>query len=83
MKLVFIVVPFSYQKNEKGHKVLKAEPSIACKTKDDALYRVGRLAERKAGVIAVSQEYDEGCDFIGKVTEVARRGTVPDGIFEN
>lgn len=83
MKLAFIVIAFSYRKNEKGQNVLQAEPSIKCKSKDDALFKVGQLAESKAGVIAVSQEYDEEFDFIGKVTELAQRGTVPDGLIDN
>ena len=83
MKTAYIVVAFSYQLNAKKKKELKAEAPIACLTATDARNRAERLAGKKSGAIAVSQEYDEDSGEIGKVSHLVSFGDVLPGLIED
>ena len=83
MKTAYIVVAFSYQLNAKKKKELKAETPIACLSAADAQSRAERLAGKKSGAIAVSQEYDEDSGEIGKVSHLVSYGEVLPGLIED
>ena len=83
MNTAYIVVAFSYQLNAKKKKELKAEAPIACLTAIDARNRAEHLAGKKAGAIAVSQEYDEGSGEIGKVSHLGTYGEVLPGLIDD
>ena len=69
--------------NAKKKKELKAEAPIACLTAADARNRAERLAGKKSGAIAVSQEYDEDSGEIGKVSHLVSFGDVLPDLIED
>lgn len=83
MKTAYIVVAFSYHSTAKKKKELKAEIPVACSSAADARACAERLAGKKAGAIAVSQEYDEGSGEIGKVSHLGTYGTVLPGLIDD
>ena len=67
----------------KEKEELKAETPIACLSAADAKSRAERLAGKKSGAIAVSQEYDEDSGEIGKVSHLISYGEVLPGLIED
>jgi hypothetical protein len=62
---------------QKGRRLV-ADPPIACRSADDAIRRAERLAEIRAGAVAIQQTVD---DDTGEVDEgsrlLFRAGTLP------
>ena len=74
MKTVYIVQGFSRQ----GTKLI-SDTAIPCRNELEALNRAERLADKRAGVIAVAQEYDEDSGEYGELTVLAKYGEIPAG----
>lgn len=74
MKTAYIVQPFIQQ----GKKLIPDTP-IQCTTPEDAIRRAERFSEIRAGVIAVSQQYDESTDEFGEIKVLAKYGDIPEG----
>ena len=81
MKTFYIVQSFSYQKVGKKTE-LRADTPIQCDTAEDATKRAERLASKRDGVVAASQDYDEKSDEYGKFAVLYHYGVLPDGILE-
>lgn len=80
MKTTYVVQSFSEEKR-RGKMVLVANTPLQMNTEREALSRAERDAERFAGVIAISQEYDEGSDEFGRMTVLFQAGSVPEGVL--
>ena len=78
MKTVYIVQGFTRQSSGKKSTLI-ADTAIACATEYEAINRAERMAEIRAGVIAVSQEYDEDSGDYGKLVILATHGEIPPG----
>ena len=74
MNTVYIVQGFSRQ----GTKLI-ADTALPCNSEHDALSRAERLADKRAGVIAVAQEYDEDSGEYGQLKVLAKYGELPAG----
>lgn len=78
MKIVYVVQSFSRQVS--GTKsTLITDTAIPCSTEHEAVIRAERLADKRAGVIAVSQEYDEDSGEYGNLIVLAKYGEIPAG----
>ena len=78
MKTVYIVQGFSRQTSGKK-STLVADTAIPCHNEHEAMIRAERLAEKRAGVIAVAQEYDEDSGEYGELKLLAKYGEIPAG----
>lgn len=79
MKTVYYVQTFSYVKvGKKGKTRLQGDQPLQMKTAQDAIGRAERFADKKVGVIAAAQEFDEVTGEYGNFTLLARYGTVPE-----
>ena len=81
MKTIYIVQTFSSQGTGKKAKLMPDAP-ISCRSADEARNLAERMADQRAGVIAASQEYDDGSDEYGKFEVLAQYGEIPPGILE-
>ena len=50
---------------------------------EDAVGRAERMAEKYAGIVVVSQEYDEESGEVGKAELLRQIGQVPEGIMDS
>lgn len=78
MKTTYIVQPFIRQGSGSSSKLI-ADTPIQCTTKEDTIRRADRFSEIRAGVIAVSQEYDEETGDYGELKVLAKYGEIPEG----
>lgn len=78
MKTVYFVQSFTQVSNGKSTR-LQAEPPTACATAEAAQLKAEKLSDKRAGVIAIAQEYDADSDDYGKLTVLAKYGDIPDG----
>ena len=81
MPIAYIVQSFIHQ--TKGKKSsLVADTPIACSTAEEAKNRAERMSDKRAGVVAISQEYDPVSGDYGKLTVLAQYGEIPPGILD-
>lgn len=80
MKTTYIVQSFSEEKRG-DRTVIVANTPRQFNTESEAISRAERDAERFAGVIAISQEYDEGSDEFGRMEVLFQAGNTPEGVF--
>ncbi len=78
MKTTYIVQAFIQQ----GSQLISDTP-IQCNSPEDAIRRAERFSEIRAGVIAISQEYDESTGDYGSLEVLARYGSIPEGAVES
>lgn len=78
MKTTYIVQPFIRQGSGKTSKLI-TDTVIQCSTAEEAIRRADRFSEIRAGVIAVSQEYDEDTGDYGELKVLAKYGEIPEG----
>lgn len=78
MKTAYIVQTFTKQGSQ-----LIADTPIQCSNADEAIRRAEKFAEIRAGVIAVSQEYDEETGDFGELVVLAKAGEIPAGAVGN
>lgn len=76
MKTVYYVQTFSLPAGKKKPK-LSADTPMQCKTAQEAIDKAQRLSDKRLGVIAASQEYDEDTGEYGKFVLLAQYGRVP------
>lgn len=74
MKTVYIVQGFSRQRTK-----LIADTALPCRSEHETLNRAERLADKRAGVIAIAQEYDEDSGEYGQLMMLAHYGDTPVG----
>ncbi len=74
MKTTYIVQPFIRQ----GSQLITDTP-IQCSSADEAIRRADKFSTIRAGVIAVSQEYDEDSGDYGELKVLAKYGEIPAG----
>lgn len=74
MKIAYIVQTFTKQ----GSQLITDTP-IQCTSADEAIRRADKFADIRAGVIAVSQEYDEETGDFGELKVLAKYGEIPAG----
>lgn len=74
MKIAYIVQTFTKQ----GSQLITDTP-IQCASADEAIRRADKFAGIRAGVIAVSQEYDEETGDFGELKVLAKYGEIPAG----
>lgn len=74
MKIAYIVQSFTKQ----GSQLITDTP-IQCQNADEAIRRADKFSEIRAGVIAVSQEYDEDSGDFGELKVLAKYGEIPAG----
>ena len=82
MKTTYIVQGFSRQKEGKKTKLI-ADTAFQFKTEHEALIRAEKLSDKRAGVIAAKQEYDEETGEYGEVKILVRYGEVPPELGED
>lgn len=80
MKTSYVVQSFSEEMRH-GKLSLVANTPRQVNTEAEALTRAERDADRFAGVIAVSQEYDEDSDEFGRMVVLFQSGSVPEGLL--
>ena len=80
MKTSYIVQSFS-EELRLGKPTLVANTPRQVNTQAEAISRAERDAERFAGVIALSQEYDDNSDEFGQMAVLFQAGTVPEGVL--
>lgn len=78
MKTVYMVQGFSRQTSGKKSTLI-ADTAIPCSSEHEARVRTERLADKRAGVIAVAQEYDEDSGEYGELKLLAKYGELPVG----
>ncbi|WP_434777685.1 hypothetical protein [Neisseria sp. Ec49-e6-T10] len=81
MQTFYIVQSYNKQKNGKKTELI-ADTPIQCKTEAEARNRAERFADKKAGVIAASQEVDPDTDEYGSFNVLAHYGELPAGLLE-
>ncbi len=74
MKTAYIVQSFTKQ----GSQLITDTP-IQCSSADEAIRRADKFADIRAGVIAISQEYDEETGDFGELKVLAKYGEIPAG----
>lgn len=74
MKTAYIVQSFTKQ----GSQLITDTP-IQCSSIEEAIRRADKFSEIRAGVIAVSQEYDEETGDFGELKVLAKYGEIPAG----
>lgn len=74
MKTAYIVQSFTKQ----GSQLITDTP-IQCSDADEAIRRADKFSTIRAGVIAVSQEYDEETGDYGELKVLAKYGEIPAG----
>lgn len=74
MKTAYIVQSFTKQ----GSQLITDTP-IQCNNADEAIRRADKFADIRAGVIAISQEYDEETGDFGELKVLAKYGEIPAG----
>jgi len=74
MKTAYIVQSFTKQ----GSQLITDTP-IQCSNADEAIRRADKFADIRAGVIAISQEYDEETGDFGELKILAKYGEIPAG----
>lgn len=80
MLIAYIVQSFTRQLS--GNKsILIADTPISCSTAHEAENRAERMSDKRAGVIAISQEYDSVTGDYGKLTILAKYGEIPPNII--
>lgn len=72
MKTAYIVQSFTKQ----GSQLITDTP-IQCSSADEAIRRADKFADIRAGVIAISQEYDEETGDFGELKVLAKYGEIP------
>jgi len=82
MKTTYVVQSFSEEMRH-GKSTLVANTPRQVHTESEAINRAERDAERFIGVIAISQEYDEGSDEFGRMTVLFQAGSIPEGALGN
>lgn len=80
MQTAYIVQPFIRQSSGKKSSLI-ADTPISCATAHDAENRAERMSDKRAGVIAISQEYDPVTGDYGKLTILAQYGEIPPNII--
>ncbi len=80
MKTTYVVQSFSEEMRH-GKPSLVANTPRQVTTEAEAINRAERDAERFAGVVAISQEYDEESDEFGRMTVLFQAGNVPEGML--
>lgn len=74
MKTAYIVQSFTKQ----GSQLITDTP-IQCSNADEAIRRADKFTDIRAGVIAISQEYDEETGDFGELKVLAKYGEIPAG----
>lgn len=80
MKTIYVVQTFSRQISGKKSSLI-ADTPISCGTAAEAENRAERIADKRAGVIAISQEYDEDTGDYGKLVVLVKYGDIPPNII--
>lgn len=78
MKTAYIVQSFMEMGSGKNVKLISDHP-IQCSSAEEAINRAERFADKRVGVIAVSQVYDEDSGDFGEVKVLATFGKIPNG----
>ncbi|WP_077928043.1 hypothetical protein [Wohlfahrtiimonas populi] len=78
MKTAYIVQTFTRQGNAQSSKLFN-DPAVQCNTAEEAMNRAERFSEMRAGVLAISQAYDETTGDYGEMKVLAHYGEIPDG----
>lgn len=76
MKTAYIVQSFTKQGSQ-----LVTDTPIQCSNADEAIRRADKFADIRAGVIAISQEYDEETGDFGELKVLAKYGEIPAGVI--
>ena len=81
MKTIYIAQAFSYEvkKGKTTTKLLNEQP-IQYASADQAISRARRMAETKAGAIAIAQQFDESTGEAGDYEVLWQGGTLPQGL---
>ncbi|OAM33556.1 hypothetical protein A7Q01_00965 [Eikenella sp. NML96-A-049] len=83
MKTIYLAQAFSYEvKKGKATKKLLNEQPIQYASADQAISRARRMAETKAGAIAIAQQYDEATGEAGDYEVLWQDGILPQGLGE-
>ena len=82
MKTTYIVQGFDWHKIGKDTRLMGDMP-LMFKTEHEALIRAEKLSDKRAGVIAAKQEYDEETGEYGEVKILVRYGEVPPELGED
>lgn len=78
MKTAYIVQTFTKQGHDKSSKLFN-DPAIQCTSSEEAINRAERFADIRAGVLAISQAYDETTGDFGEMKVLAHYGEIPEG----
>lgn len=78
MKIAYIVQTFTRLSNKQSSQLFN-DPAIQCSSAEEAIHRAERFASIRAGVIAVSQAYDEFTGDYGEMKILAHYGEIPEG----
>ena len=80
MKTYCFTQTFSYQKTGKnGALKLTPDQPTNCSSREEAMNKAERLADKRDGVIAAMQEFDESSSEYGQFTVLAKYGNIPSG----
>jgi len=84
MKTIYIAQAFAYGA-KKGNPPpnLPNEQPIQYASADQAISRARRMAETKAGAIAIAQQFDEATGEAGDYEVLWQGGTLPQGLVED
>ena len=84
MKTIYIAQAFAYEvkKGKTTAKLLNEQP-IQYASADQAISRARRMAETKAGAIAIAQQFDEATGEAGDYEVLWQGGTLPQGLVED
>ncbi len=78
MKTAYIVQTFTRQGNGQSSKLFN-DPAVQCASAEEAINRAERFSELRAGVLAISQAYDETTGDYGDMKVLAHYGEIPEG----
>jgi hypothetical protein len=74
LKTQFLVLPYKLGARNK----LEVQQAQACRTDAEALRTGERMAGQFAGIVVLSQNFDETTDFAADPVVLATHGSVPD-----
>lgn len=80
MKTAYIVQSFTEMGSGKKSKLLADQP-VQCTTEREAINRAERFADKRAGVLAIAQDYDETTGDTGELKVLATFGKIPEGVL--
>lgn len=81
MKTTYVVQCFSKQKNSKKNELVPDTP-LQFKTEHEAVGRAERMTDKRIGVVAFSQDFDEATDEFGDMKVLFKFGELPAGLSD-